>query len=113
MKISKKARYDIILVAVILCFSLIGAGILLLTRKDGAYAVVKIDGVTVAEYPLSESKEHPLNGGTNILVIENGGAYIKWANCPKQVCVNQGVIRYVGDFIQCAHNKIDVIIIEY
>ena len=110
---SKKIRYDIILVAVLLCASLIGFGILHLTKKNGSYAVVKIDGETVAEYSLKENGEYTLNGGTNILVIEDGGAYMRWADCPKQVCISHGTVRSVGQFIECAHNRVTVIIVDY
>ena len=113
MKISKKMRNDIILVAIILAISLVGLLALRLTAKQGSYAVVKISGEVVAEYPLSMDGEYTLNGGTNILVIEGGRAYMKWANCPKQICISHGIIWNVGQFIECAHNKVDIIIVDY
>ena len=113
MKITKKMRNDIILIAVILVVSLVGILILRLTEKQGSYAVVKLRGEVVAEYPLDKNAEYTLNGGTNILVVENGGAYMKWADCPKQVCISHGFISSVGQFIECAHNKIDIIIVDY
>ena len=113
MKLSKKAKCDIILIAALLCLSLVGLLFLRLTEKQGSYAVVKIDGETVAEYSLAEDGEYSLNGGTNLLVIEDGGAYMRWADCPKQVCISHGTIRSVGQFIECAHNKITVIVVDY
>ena len=77
-------------------------------KKDGAAVVVSVDGKTVAEYPLDENGEYSINGGTNILVIENGAAYMKSADCPKQLCVNTGKIHRTSEKIVCLHNKVMV-----
>ena len=111
MNISKKARADIILISVILCIALIAVGIILLTRREGNVAVVEVNGERIGEYSLSKDGKFPLNGGTNILVIEDGMAYIEWADCPKQVCVNTGRISSVGQLISCAHHKLVVVIL--
>jgi hypothetical protein len=69
---------------------------------------VKVDGIEVAEYSLSKNGTYPLNGGTNILVIENRKAYLTDANCPDKLCVHQGKISMTGETITCLPNKLTV-----
>ena len=86
-----------------------------LTREEGAIADVYVDGVKVAEYPLSIDGVYYINNGSNVLVIEDGAAYMREANCPdkfsKNGCVNTGKISYVGQTIVCLPNKIIVEIV--
>ena len=104
----KKARYDILLIAVLLFISALALGIMLLSRTEGERVVVEINGTQAAQYYLSVNGEYPLNGGTNILVIENGEAYLRYADCPDKVCVNTGRIKYEGQTIVCLPNKIAI-----
>lgn len=101
-------KRDIILILSVL---LIAAALFLvveLTKEDGARVVVKVDGNKVAEYSLSENATYELNGGTNTLVIENGKAFLKDANCPDKLCVHQGKISRTGEVITCLPNKLTV-----
>jgi len=104
----KSLRFDFILIASLLIVSLVTVGILLLTRKGGDRVVVEIAGERVAEYGLYQNGEYPLNGGTNILVIENGEAYLSYADCPDRTCVRTGRIKYAGQSIVCLPNKVTV-----
>ncbi len=107
-------KNDIILVIAII---LIAVGVWLgseLLKKDGAVAVVTVNGVETAEYSLSEDREIRLeseNGGYNILVIKDGKADITEASCPDHVCVDQRAISKTGEAITCLPNK-TVITIE-
>ena len=105
---NKKLLADMILIAVLLILALSAFIITELLRKDGAFVRVSVDGEVVAEYPLSEDGEYSLNGGTNILVIKNGEAYIKWADCPRQICVKDGSISRTGERITCLENRVVV-----
>ena len=71
-------------------------------------AVVAVNGEKVAEYSLSENGTYPLNGGTNILVIEDGAAFLEEANCPDKLCVKQGRISRTGQCITCLPNRLTV-----
>ena len=106
----KKYRLDIIVIAVILLLSVSLLLIMTLTKKEGAVAVVEIDGKTVAEYSLAVNGEYSLNNGTNVLVIENGQAYLNFSNCPDHTCEITGKIRYVGQTIVCLPNKLSITI---
>ena len=82
--------------------------VLLYPKEDGAVAVVLIDGEETAEYPLNDNGVFPLNGGTNILVIENGCAYLSEARCPDKICVKMGKISKTGQCITCLPNHLVV-----
>ena len=101
-------KRDIILIASILIVAIAFFLIVELTKEEGAGVIVKVDGVKVAEYSLSKNGTYPLNGGTNILVIENGKAYLTDANCPDKLCVHQGKISRTGETITCLPNKLTV-----
>ena len=101
-------KRDIILIASILIVAIAFFLIVELTKEEGAGVTVKVDGVEVAEYSLSKNGTYPLNGGTNILVIENGKAYLSDANCPDKLCVHQGKISRTGETITCLPNKLTV-----
>jgi hypothetical protein len=103
---NKKLVADIILVASLLVISLSVFIVVRLTKQDGDVAVVTVNNVVVGEYSLSVDGEYSLNGGTNILVIENGKAFVTYANCPDGLCVNQGKISLTGDRIVCLPNKL-------
>ena len=105
---NKKMIADIILIAAVLIIALSVFLFVELSRKEGAFVRVSVNGERVAEYSLSVDGEYSLNGGTNILVIENGEAYIKWADCPRQICVKDGKISHTGERITCLENRVVV-----
>ncbi len=108
LKQTPRLRYDLILIGALLVVSL---GVLLittLTRREGGYVEIEQSGQVIATYSLSINAEYELNGGTNILVIENGEAYLKDANCPDKTCVKTGKIRYVNQSIICLPNEISI-----
>ncbi len=101
-------KKDFILIGAILAVILIAFAVITLTKQDGAYVVVKVNGQEVAKYSLGEEGEYELNGGTNILRIEGGKAYLTDASCPDHLCVNQGKIDQTGETITCLPNKLTV-----
>ena len=107
---NKKLRADLILIAALLAL----AGILFLAlnhgRQEGGVAVVRVDGVEVERHSLSLNGTFPLNGGTNILVVENGEAWVSEANCPDKVCMGMGKISRNGEFIACLPNRLLVVV---
>ncbi len=105
---NKKRRADLILIAALLAL----AGILFLAlnygRQEGGVAVVRVDGVEVERHSLALNGTFPLNGGSNILVIRDGQAWLSEANCPDHICVKQGKIHYTGQVITCLPNRLTV-----
>jgi hypothetical protein len=75
-------------------------------REDGAFVRVSVNGEAVAEYSLYNDGEYEINGGTNILVIKDKKAYIKYASCPDGLCKNQSKIHMSGERIVCLPNRV-------
>ena len=111
-----KANYtrDLILVAVLLAAALALFFVMRsLQARDtgsGAQAVVTVEGREIGRYPLKKNGTFPLNGGTNILVVENGEAWVSEANCPDKVCMGMGKISRNGEFIACLPNRLLVVV---
>lgn len=117
MKINKKIKNDIILVAVILAIAAAGLIIATLTRQEGSMVIVKIDGVQTQSYSLHENRTVEIITGDNdeflnTLVIEDGKAYISQADCPDKICQEHRAISYSGETIVCLPHKIVIEITE-
>ena len=113
---TEKRKYgrDLILVGILLAAAVL---LFVLMRGNqiretgtGAEAVVTVDGEEVGRYPLSKNGVFPLNNGSNILVVENGEAWVSEANCPDKVCMGMGKISRNGDFIACLPNRLIVVV---
>ena len=105
---NKKLLADL---CVILALLLLAGGLALalrLGREAGGQAVVRVDGRVTERHSLTKNGVYPLNGGSNILVIENGEAWLSEANCPDHLCVKMGKIRYNGQAITCLPNRLTV-----
>ena len=110
MENRKKLLFDAGLIAF---FLLVALGLYLGSaagRESGGWAVVRVDGEVTGRYSLSENGVFPLNGGSNILVIEDGQARLSDADCPDKLCVQQGRVRYTGQVITCLPNRLTVTI---
>lgn len=110
IKNSKKIKNDIIFIgALLLVLAVIGC-ILLLFRKEGSVVKVTVDGKFFSTYSLEQNQtvEIKTDNGYNILVIENGTAYIKEASCPDGICSSHRPIRFSGSSIICLPNKVVV-----
>ena len=86
----KKRRADLIVIASLLLLALALYLVLGATRREGGVVVVRVDGAETERHALSEDGTYPLNGGSNILVIAKGQAWLSDANCPDLLCVRQG-----------------------
>jgi hypothetical protein len=104
-------KTDFVLIAVIL---LVAAGFyglnFLHPSKEGAVAVVLIDGEEYGSYPLEQDATYDIviNGHTNTLQIKDGYADMISADCPDQLCVKQRKIHYENETIVCLPNKLVV-----
>lgn len=111
MKNTLFKKNDIYLIGIaLLVFLLIFAGVNL-TKRSGTEVVVSIDGVEAYSFPIDEDLEFEItgfNGGTNILVIQDGEVYLKEASCPDKLCVHMGKISKEGQSIICLPNRVVV-----
>ncbi len=106
----KKVKNDILLVMALL---VLGGGVWLcmrLSRREGGYVTVEVDGNVVMTRPLDTDFEGVIGEGghSNTLVICGGWAWVSEASCPDKVCVDRGRVRYDGETIVCLPNKLVV-----
>ena len=106
-------RGDIALIGGCLLAALVCCGLWLLLRRDGAAVIVEQAGQETARYALDEDRTVKIEGegGYNTLVIENGAVYLSEADCPTQLCVKTGKIRYAGQSIVCLPHRLAVRIV--
>lgn len=109
MKKEKLRNDTLLFFAIIVVFSVL-IWIFTLTRSEGAYAVVLINGEEKARYPLSKDAEIEIkydeDESFNILKIENGTAKVISASCPDLICVSHKPVKYNGETIVCLPNKL-------
>ena len=80
-------------------------------HAEGQSVRVTVGGVETGVWPLDADAEIPLigaNGGKNVLVIRDGEAYIREADCPDGLCVRQGKIHAPGQSLICLPHEIVV-----
>ena len=103
-------RSDLYLIDGCLLAALILCGLWLLLRQTGASVIVEQNGKETARYALGEDRTVKIEGegGYNLLVIENGEAWLSEADCPNLLCVKTGKIRYAGQSIVCLPHRLAV-----
>lgn len=80
-------------------------------RKPGSRVEITVDGELYGTYALDENLEIPIRIDgivTNLLVIEDGEANMKEADCPDQICVNHVPVSHTGEDIVCLPNRVVV-----
>ena len=112
---SKNAKIILIL---LLAAAVLSVGVLLLQRKQPASPVARItrDGEVLEEIPLDEVEESysfvvESEGGSNTILVEPGRIRVSEADCPDQVCVNQGFISDGTVPVVCLPHKLMIEIV--
>ena len=79
-----------------------------LTHSAGAYVAVSVDGEPFGSYPLHQNDvvEIRTDGMENILVIEDGKAFVRSASCPNGICCAHRPIFREGETIVCYPHKV-------
>ncbi len=102
-----KTKYWVILFAIILAVCV--ACCMLFFRNDNQMmAEISSDGEVIDTVDLRRDQEFLLesaNGGTNLVVVENGTIRVKEASCPDQVCVSRGACSG-GTPVVCLPNRL-------
>ena len=104
----KIMKNDILLVGILLLISAVGFLLRHVLGEEGKTAVVRLNGEIAARYSLETEGTFPLNGGSNVLVIRDGCAFMESADCPDRICVRQGRISRTGEVITCLPNRLTV-----
>ena len=109
-----KWRKDALFIGALL---VLGGGLLAYTylgKQDSVQVSVRVDGTCVKTFSLDDTVTYTIKGegGTNVLHIGDGAAWLSEADCQDQICVNTGKIKYVGQSIICLPHKVVVEIKE-
>lgn len=107
----RRHRGDLLLIAVFLAVAGVALLLLRACSAPGGVAVVTVDGEEVGRYDLSRDGTYPIvgwNGGSNLLVIEDGAARVAEASCPDKLCAHTGHISRTGERIVCLPNRVVV-----
>lgn len=112
--ITKKRIRSIIILAGILLISAVWFMIHSI-RDTGGVVIITLGGEVIQEMPLNEngsflagSKE----GDYNLVVVEDGKAYVAEANCANQICKNSKSISKSGEVITCIPHRLVVTIVS-
>lgn len=112
---NKKLKADLVLVAAVFTIAAAAGLFMLLSRTEGTYAVVYVNGEERARYILSEDTTFnfvtPDGASYNTVEIKDGFVRVTEALCPDKVCVRNRAIGYSGQRIVCLPNRL-VITIE-
>ena len=84
----------------------------ILPEKQGASVVVTREGEVYGTYSLSQPQTVKIKNSkgktTNVLVIRDGKADMKEADCPDKLCVHQKAISAENESIVCLPNRVVV-----
>ena len=106
----KKIIFSAVLAAILIITGVAFIIIMNATSSAGDAVVVTVGGDIKGVYSLSIDGSYSLNGGTNILVIEDGYAYMKDASCPGKDCTRGRKISRTGERIVCTYYKLTVVV---
>lgn len=103
----------IILISCIFVFGLLTVFVRFSGDK-GDFVRISVNGEEKNIISLGEDGEYVIegyNGGKNTLVVENGEAKMRDADCPDGLCINQKPISAGGETICCLPNRVMVEVI--
>ncbi|WP_299031656.1 NusG domain II-containing protein [uncultured Anaerococcus sp.] len=107
MKI-RKGDIIVIVGLIFLSFGLNFAVTKMATGYKGDMLVVEQDGKVIKKLPMDEDTEYKVDygGHYNIIVIKDGKAYMKEADCQDQICTNMHPIEKEGQTIICLPHRL-------
>lgn len=111
MELLRKYKKEVIFIAVLVVSGLALLIGVLLFSKEGGQVVVTVSGNEVASFSLDEDRTYLIegkDGGTNLLIIQDGKAHMESASCPDGLCINMGKIHAAGQSIICLPNEVVV-----
>lgn len=110
----EKNKKDICLAAAVLTAALV-LGIVFwhdddrdkVENADGLLEIT-IDGKLYGNFPLNKDMEMTIKNsfGSNTVVIEQGRAYVREADCPDKICVGMPEISREGEMICCLPHRL-------
>ena len=111
--IRKFGKKDIISIAVIIAASVIAAFIAFTTSHEGSTMVITVSGEEYGRYPIDTDRVITVDTGSGIIeiTINNGEAYVSYADCPQGICAHHKPVSRSGESIICVPHEV-VISIE-
>ncbi len=94
----KKADVILFICIVLLSLSLL-IFLLVFPKSNGDTLVITVNGAEYCRAPLNKDTEITLEHNT--VVIKDGEAFMKSADCKDKICINQGKINAVGETVVC------------
>ncbi len=104
IKMKKKDKIFLITMAFLCVILLIS---IFAFSKTGEFVEIYVGSRLYKKVSLYENREINIDE-KNIVVIENGSAYMKYADCPDKLCVKMGKITKRGSDIICLPNRVRV-----
>lgn len=80
-------------------------------KSAGEQLVITVDGEVYGTYRMQEEQEISVERDghvVNVVVIADGRAHMKEADCPDHLCIRQGEISKRGETLICLPNKVVV-----
>lgn len=114
MKETKNHKFEFLLLAGLIAIGALLALVLLLTRKEGAVVTVRVSGQVVEQFSLHDTVRYTItgaDGGTNLLIVQDGEAWLEDADCPDALCVGMGKIHLNGQSIVCLPHEVVIEIV--
>ena len=108
-----KTRYWVIGIAAVFLLCSVGWIWETQTQTQGSVARVMLNGECIREIDLSkvtEGYEFTVEGkiGKNVIEVEKGRIRVREAQCPDQICVNQGWLDHGAIPIVCLPNQLTI-----
>lgn len=114
--VRKNLKRDVIPVLCVIAVVLAAACAVELYQSTHVAGIARVHDAegTTHDLPLDENTEYMVTTelGSNLVVVEDGHAFVSEADCPNHDCVNQGAIDEVGEQIVCLPHQLYVEIVE-
>lgn len=99
--------WDIVLCCVILILCALLWVVTSFSKNNSSVITVEVNGQVFGTYTLNEDRLIDINGH-NRLKIEDGRAFMEWADCPDKLCVKQMAVSEKGGSVICLPNRVSV-----
>jgi hypothetical protein len=99
---------DIFLMVGLICIAL-GLGIIIKQKGGNAnYCIISVDGKDKYKLSLFSPQKIKIKGvfGESVIEVSKKGVRMVNSPCPLHICVQQGIIKRVGQTIVCIPNRI-------